>query len=223
MASGFPGRSGGLFRQHIEAKYSTVAVDDREKLIDALVGLIEYGRDERQSLHSFLDQAAHLIFRSLAFDEIVIGLYDRKENDYCHEVVFGYRNDIADDLKRLRYSNEDMANQKRSPSVKIGKLSEFSHMEALPKSERKLFDGSSTGTNLRSSMDVFDKGDFIDVWMRDPRLGLVGWIKVSHSHDSKLPPKINVLWLEIIASICACVVSQRWHQEDRARRGADGR
>jgi len=188
--------------------------------MEALVGLIEYGKDQREPLHSFLDQAAHLISRLLAFDEIVIGLYDRKEKDYYHEVVFGYKSDIATELKRLRYNHEDLASQKRIPSVRIGKLSEFNPVEGLPESERKLLGGSSTGATLRKSLDEFRKGDFIDIWMRDPRKNLVGWIGVSHPRNSKLPPKINVLWLEFIASICACVVSQRWHQEDRARRSS---
>ncbi len=210
-------------RHYLEAKYSTVAVSDREKLMEALVGMMEYGRDERQPLHALLDHVAHVISRSLAFNEVVIGLYDRKEKDYYHEVVLGYRSDIANELKRLRYSNAGMVNQKISSSVKIGKLSEFNRDEGLPSPLRNLLGGSSMGPNIRRSMDEFDKGDFIDVWMRDPRMGLVGWIRVTHPHDYKLPPKINVLWLELIASVCACMVSQRWCLEDRGRRGSDGR
>ncbi len=223
MASGFLERTGEQLRHYLEAKYSTVAVNDREKLMDALVGLMEYGRDEGQSLHALLDHVAHVISRALAFNEVVIGLYDRKEKDFCHEVVLGYRNDIANELMRRRYSNADMVIQKTSPSVRIGKLSEFNHAEGLSSPERNFLDRSSVGPNFRRSMDEFDKGDFIDVWMRDPRMGLVGWIRVAHPHDSKLPPKISVLWLELIASICACMVSQRWCLEDRGRRSSDGR
>ncbi|MBN1677706.1 MAG: hypothetical protein JW880_04135 [Candidatus Thermoplasmatota archaeon] len=218
MASGVSERIDRQFRQHIEAKYSPVAKNDHEKLMEALVGLIEYGRDQRQSPHSFLDHAAHLIFRLLAFDEIVIGLYDRKEKNYYNEVVFGYKGDAAIELKRLRYDYEDLVSQKRFPNVKIGKLSEFNPVESLPESERVLFNGAPAGASARNSLDEFRKGDFIDIWMRGPRKDLIGWIEVSHPRNSKLPPKINVLWLELIASICACVVGQRWHQEDRARR-----
>lgn len=218
MTSGSPERIDGQLRQHLEAKYSPVATNDREKLIEALVGLIEYGKDQREPLHSFLDQAAQLTSRLLSFEEIVIGLYDRKEKDYYHEVVFGYQNDTAIELKRLRYKYEDLVSQRRYPSVRIGKLSEFNPVEGLPESERKLLCGSSTGATARRSLDEFHKGDFLEAWMRDPRKNLVGWIGVSHPRNSRLPPKIYVLWLELIASICACVVSQRWLQEDRARR-----
>jgi hypothetical protein len=222
LASGIPERIDGHFRQYIEAKYGTAAVNDREKLMEALINLIEYGRDQEHSLHSFFDQVAHLISRLLAFDEIVMGLYDRKEKDYYNEVVFGYKDDIAIELKRLRYSNEDIVNQERFPHVRIGKLSGFNHIGGLSKSEQKSFGESSVEANAREFMDKFEKGDFIDTWMRDPRIGLVGWIKVAHPRDSRLPPKINVLWLELIASISACVVCQRWRQVDSARRNANG-
>ncbi len=223
MASRFLERAGGQLRHYLEAKYSTVAVNDREKLMEALVGLMEYGRDEGQPLHAFLDHVAHVISRALAFNEVIIGLYDRQEKDFYHEVVLGYRNDIANELMRRRYSNADMVMQRTSPSVRIGRLSEFNHADGLSGPGRNLLDKSSVGPDIRRSMDEFDKGDFIDVWMRDPRMGLVGWIRVAHPHDSKLPPKITVLWLELIASICACMVSHRWGPEDRGRRSSDGR
>ncbi|MBN1677251.1 MAG: hypothetical protein JW880_01800 [Candidatus Thermoplasmatota archaeon] len=220
MESGSPERIDGQLRQHIEAKYRPVAMNDREKLMEALVGLMEHGRDQRESLHSFLDQAAHLISRLLGFDEVVIGLYDREEKDYYHEVVLGYQNDIAAELRRLRYSHEDLVGQRKFQSVRIGKLSEFNPVEGLPESERKLLSGPFTGTDVRRALDEFHRGDFIDTWMRDPRKNLVGWIGVSHPRNARLPPKISVLWLELIASICAHVVSQHWHQEDRARRSS---
>lgn len=222
MAFGSPERIDLGLRQHLETKYGAAALNDRERMIDALLGLMEHGKDRSEPLGVFLDRAAQLISRLLSFEEIVIGLYDRKERDYYHEVVFGYKSDITAGLRQLRYKNEDLISHKRLPSVRIGKLSEFYPVEGLPESERKLFDVQVTGTVFRKSTGEFHKGDFISVWMRDQRRNLVGWIRVSRPRIPKLPPKINVLWLELIASICACVISQRWHQEDRARRsGAD--
>lgn len=208
----------GRLRQHLEAKYSIAAVNDREKLVEALVDLMEHGRDQSESLGHFLDRAARLISRLLGFEEVVIGLYDRNGTDYYHEVVLGYRSDISAGLKQLRYKDEDMVSQRRFPSVRIGKLSEFYPVEGLPEPERKLFDVPSTGTSVRRILGEFRRGDFIGIWMRDQSKNLVGWIRVSRPRIPRFPPKINVLWLEFIASICACVVSRRWHHEDRARR-----
>ncbi len=215
MVSEVPERIDGLHRQHLEAKYGTTALNDREKLIDALISLIEHGRDQKQSLRSFLDHVAHQISRSLAFEEVIIGLYDRKERDFCHEVVFGYGDDIAAELKRLRYGFEDLVSHRRFGSVRIGKLSEFNPRETLSESELILFNAKSMGADARKPLDGLRQGDSIDTWMRCSRDNLVGWIRVSRPRNSKLPPKISVLWLELIASISACVISQRWQQEDK--------
>ncbi len=220
MESGSPERVDGQLRQHLEVKHSATAVNDQERMIEALVGLMEHARDGKESLHSFLDRAAHMISRSLAFDEIVIGLCDREKNDYYHEVVLGYRSDVAVGLKQVRYSYEDLLGQKRYQNVRVGKLSEFSPVEGMPEPKRKLFDISPSDADVRGSLDEFRRGDFIDTWMRDQRNNLVGWIGVSRPRSSRFPSKIDVLWLELIASICTCVVSHRWHQEDRVWRSS---
>lgn len=224
MESGSPERVDAQLRQYLEVKYSTAPVNDRERMMEALVGLMEYARDEKESLHSFLDRAAETISRSLGFEEIVIGLHDREKNDYYHEVVFGYGNDIPIGLKQLRYSREDLASQRRSMGVRIGKLSEFSPVEGMSEPKRKLLDVPPAGADSARFLDKFRRGDFIDTWMRDQRKNLIGWIGVSRPHHSRFPPKIDVLWLELTASICACVISWHWQKEDLARRAnADGR
>jgi len=211
------------FRQQIESKYSPVSRDDQEKLIDAMMSLMEYGRDRKQSLHSFLEQVTRVIFRFFALDEVVIGLYDRKQKDYYIEVVFGYRNELTTEYKKLRYDHEDMVGQNTFPHINIGRISELNPVEGLPESERKLFNRPFMGSDARKTPDEFHEGDYIDVWMRDHQKNIIGWIEISRTRDGKLPPRITVMWVEFIASVCACVIHQRWMQEDRIRGSkADG-
>jgi hypothetical protein len=205
------------FRQYLEAKYSPVALSDQEKMIEAMVGMLELGRTQKQQLHYSLDKVAHVIYRSLAFDEVVIGLYDRNEKSYYPEIVFGFRNDVAVELKRQRFSHVDMASQERSHGVKVGRFSEFYPAESLSESKLKMLNISSVSSGARRSPDEFQKGGFIRTWIRGPRNDLMGWIEVSRPRDSKFPPKMSVLWLELIATICACEVSKQWHHEDRVR------
>jgi hypothetical protein len=206
----------GQLRQYIESRYSPIPRDDQEKLIDALVGLTEFGRDKKQTLHAFLEQAARVIFRFFAFNEIIIGLYDRKQKDFYHETVFGYRSDIAGELKKLRYNLQDMVGQDRFPFIKIGKISEIDPVEGLPEDERQLFNRPYAGSIARKELDEFHEGDYIDVWMYDSRKNIIGWLEISAPRTGKLPPRIAVMWAEVIASICASVVRYRWLLEDRA-------
>lgn len=218
MSSKTPVAIDNQFRQHIESKYSPIPKDDEERLVDSLISLMEYGRDRRQSLTSFLEQVARLIFRFLAFDEIVIGLYDRKQDDFYHEVVFGFHSGITSEYKKVRYSHEDMVSQERFPFVKIGKLSEFSPVEGLPEEERKLFNRPFAGGLARGAVDEFHEGDYIDFWMTGPQNSIIGWIELAKTRNGKLPTRMNVRWVELIASICSSVVRQRWLHEDTLRR-----
>ncbi len=204
-------------RQYIESRYNPVPRDEQEKLIDAVIGLMEYGWDRKQTIPSFLEQVARLIFRHFAFGEIVIGLYDRKRKDFYHEVVFGYRNDLVPAYKKIRYAYEDMVSMDRFAFIKTGKLSELDPVEGLPEEERKLFSRPFAGSAARKAVDEFHEGDYFDVWMMDHNKNIIGWIEMSGRRDGKLPPKLAVRWVEVIASICALVIRQRWILEDQGR------
>ncbi len=206
-------------RKHIETTYTPIPKDEQEKFIEALVSLIELGRDRKQSVHSFLEQVSRTVFRLFSFDEIAIGLYDRQENNFYYDVLFGYTGDLATQYLKIRYDYEDMVSQDRFPYIKTGKLSELAPVEGLPGSERTLLNRPYAGSLARGEMDQFHEGDYIDFWMYGgPQKNIVGWIEVSKPRSGKLPARKTVRSLEVIASICSFVIRQKWLQEDAARR-----
>jgi len=205
-------------RQYIETTYSPIPRDDQEKLIDALLSLSEAGRDKRLSLHAFLEQVARMVFRFFAFDEIAIGLHDRKDDTYYYDVVFGYRADLAAEYHKLRYDHDDMVSQERFPFVKIGKMSELAPVEGLPDSERKLLNRPYAGSLARGGVDEFHEGDYIDVWIFGPQREISGWIELSKPRSGKLPSRATLWLVETIASICSLVIREKRLQEDASRR-----
>lgn len=215
-ASKIPFQIDGQLRQYIESRYSPIARDDQEKFIEALVGLTELGGDRKQTMRSFFEQVTRLIFRFFAFNEIVMGLYDRKRKDWYVESVFGFRSEIAAEYKRLRYSREEMVGQDRFPYISIGRTSAFGPVEGLPESERKLFSRPYAAGVSRKDLDEFHEGDYIDVLMYDPHKNVVGWIELSAPRGGKLPSRMTVMWIEVIASVCASAVRYRWSLEDQS-------
>ena len=205
-------------RHHVETTYSPVPRDDQEKLIDGLLSLTEFARDKKQDVHSFLEKVARTIFRHFAFDEIAIGIYDRKERNYRMNVVFGYRPEIAAEYLRLKYEHDDMVSQERFPFIKIGKLAELDPVEGLPEDERKFMNRPYAGSLARGAVDEFHEGDYIDVWVYGPQKDIIGWIELSKPRNGRLPPRTTVRWVEVIASICSFAIRQRWLHEDAARR-----
>lgn len=198
------------YRAFIESNYSSVPRDADEKIIDNIISLTELAMDKRQSLNAVLEQAAKLIFRHFDFREVGVGLKSRTSNIYKYEVLLGYRPDIVDSFRKLRYTHEDMVSQDRFPNIKTGRLSELNPVEGLPEEEKPLFNRPYQLAVMRGSSDDFHEGDYLDIWMYGPNKELIGWFELSNPIAGKLPPRRTIRWIELVASLCSSIVIQRW-------------
>ncbi|MBU0686041.1 MAG: hypothetical protein ABIE25_04060 [Thermoplasmatota archaeon] len=208
-----PGKRDAIDRKHrafIEDNYSPIPRDADEKIIDNIVSLAEMAMDKRYSLNAVLEQAAKLIFRHFDFREVGVGLKSRTSDIYKYEILLGYRPDIIDGFRKLRYTYEDMVNQDRYPNIKTGRLSELNPVEGLPEEEKTLFNRPYQLTVVRESLDDFHEGDYLDFWMYGPNKELIGWFELSNPIAGKLPPRRTIRWIELIVSICSSIVIQRW-------------
>jgi len=205
-------------KSYIETTYSPIPRDEQERIIDNVISLIELAQDKKQNSRSIMDHVAKMIFRLFSFDEIAVGLRDRRSGVYRYEVLFGYRKEVIDKFRRIEYSYHDMVSYDRFPNVKIGRLSEFNPVEGLPEREKDLYDRPLIISQKRTGPDDFHEGDYIDVWMYDYRKDLIGWIELSRPRSGKLPPRMAIRWIELIASISASIVAHRWAEEDLGRK-----
>ncbi|HJX04209.1 MAG TPA: hypothetical protein VJ489_00155 [Thermoplasmata archaeon] len=62
----------------------------------------------------------------------------------------------------------------------------------------------------REGFDVFHEGDYIDVFMYSPSKELVGWFELASPLTRKLPPRMTIRWLELLATICGDIVVEKW-------------
>lgn len=201
----------------IEMNYSHIPKDNREKIIDNYLSLVE-SASGRQSLRSTLDQTTKLIFRLFGFREVSIGLKSREDSFYRYEALFGYRGEVAEKFRRLKYTYEDMVSKDKYPNIKMGKLSELNPVEGLPKHEKDLFNRPYQLEAARKSYDEFHEGDYIDVWIYGNSGDLIGWIELSSTVDFKLPSKETVRWIELLAAMLGRIIVQKWAEEDLSRR-----
>jgi len=205
------------YRLMIENTYSPIPKDDHEKIMDNILTLIEMGHDKKQPLKNTLEFAAKMIFKLFDFHEICVGLKNRQDGYYRYDVVFGFRKDIEDNFRRLKYTYEDMVSNERFPFIKIGRLSELDPVEGLPEWERELFNRPYALSVQRKSPDEFHEGDYIDVWMYSSNKELVGWFELAAPLDDKLPTRSQIRWVELIAAICSSIVTEKWAEEDAAK------
>ena len=206
------------FRSYVETTYSPIPKDQFEKIIDNYVSLIELAGERRQSMDAILEQACRIIFRQFGFREILIGLKSREDFHYRYEKLFGVGSESTDVYKKVRYTTEDMVSQERFPHIKTGKLSELDPVEGLPEYEKDLFSKKFRLGEARKSQDEFHEGDYFDVWIHGNNGDLVGWVELLNPSDGKLPPRSTIRWIELLASILGAIITQRWAEEDSAKK-----
>ena len=205
------------YRSAIETAYYPVPKDQDEKIIDAYLSLLELAGERRHSLRAVLDQACKVIFRLFGFREVSIGLKSREDYLFRYESLLGYRADVAENFRRVKYTYEDMVSQDRFPHIKMGRLSELNPVEGLPDYEQDLFNRKFQLKEKRETMDEFHEGDYVDVWIRGNNGDMVGWIEMSSPSDGKLPPRIAVRWIELLAATLGVIITEKWQEEDAIR------
>lgn len=197
------------YRTFIETTYSPIPRDDLEKIIDGILGLAEMGHDTKQPLKSVLEAAAKLIFRLFDFREISVGLKDKVDGYYRYVVMFGQRKDLEDALRRVKYDYNDMVSNVRFPFIRMGRLSELDPAEGIPEDEKGWYKPFAL-SERREAQDEFHEGDYIDVWMYAQNKDLVGWFELASPLNGKLPGRSQLRWIELIVSVCAMIVTERW-------------
>jgi len=202
------------YRAFIETTYSPIPKDEFEKIVDNILTLIEMGHDKKQPLKSTLDFAAKMIFKLFDFHEIGVGLKDRKDGTYRYEVMFGFRKEVEENFRKLRYTYEDMVSNERFPFIRIGRLSELDPVEGLPEWEHDLFNRPYQLNVPRKTPDEFHEGDYIDVWMYSNNREIIGWFELAGTPTDKLPSRNQMRWIEVIVGICSSIVAEKWSEED---------
>jgi len=202
------------YRALIENTYSPVPKDEQEKIIDNILTLIDMGHDRKQPLKSTLEFAAKMIFKLFDFHEICVGLRNRKDGYYRYDVIFGYRKEIEENFRRLKYDYEDMVSKERFPFITLGRLSELDPVEGLPEHERDLFNRPYALSVQRKTPDEFHEGDYIDVWMYSHNRELIGWFELASPMNDKLPTRSQMRWIELIVAVCSSIVTEKWAEED---------
>jgi len=206
------------YKTYLDNTYSPIPKDQTEKIIDSIMSLIEMARNKRQPLDAVLDHASRMIFRNFNFHEVTIGLKSREDSSYRYHVCFGQRRDIAERMKKIKYTEEDMLSQDKYPFVMMGKLAQLNPFEGLPEWEKDLFGRTYQLGEKRTSHDEFHEGDYIDFWIYGGNDELIGWIELTRPSDGKLPSRASVRWIELIADVLGSIITTKWMEEGLSRR-----
>lgn len=193
-------------------RYSPIARDENEKIMDGIEKLLASAREPAQSPQTFLEEAGRTIHRLFDFREIAIGLKSKRDGLFRYEVLIGFSDDAEKARRRIAYTYDEMTDASIYPGgVRISKLSEFMLTEFHPykEGEEETFNRPNKLAEERKSADQLMGGDYIDVYIAGRDGGIIGWMEFSATRNGMMPSRIAIRWLELLAAIIGSVITER--------------
>jgi hypothetical protein len=175
------------------------------RIIDAIEDLVS--KRQKDSIGTFLLDAAMMIGRIFEFKEIAFGLKDPTDDRFKYAVTIGNLPATQEALRKIHYTIEDMKDNVNYKAVKLGRISEY--VIDSPEQELRTFNRPALVHKKRSSLDEFLEGDYIDIYMYGNADEMIGWLEISGPKSGKIPDACTIRWLELIVSIVGRTVWER--------------
>lgn len=176
------------FSRFLMKKYSSVPQDNEERIMIGIRELMKKGRNSREPIKNFLNEAANLILRRFEFKEVAIGLLNRADKKYRYVVTIGYATQAQIAQTQKVYSFNDFFDNENYPAINIGDGTEF--LTETPREEdREIYSKPSLLGKERESMENMIEGDYFDINMYGDNNELIGWIELSSPRSGKIPSR----------------------------------
>lgn len=192
----------------LKMDYSVGQADPSIKLVERLLRLFEEMQSKRMSVRNILEDAGKIINQYLKIREVIVGLKSQKDGKYRYEVFIGMRKNSEAAFKKLEYAYDDFLNNEKWKHHKISRYTEifFAEDEPYVPGEEAVYNRPVLLKTMRDSVDQSVEGDCIQTFMIGLDNELVGWIEISGTKDSKIPPASTLKWIEMIAQVLAFYV-----------------
>ena len=198
----------GGFTTYLRQQYSPVPESEEERIMEAVIELLDKSQGPFDSTVSFLEQAARMIHRRFEFSRIAIGLKDRTDDLFRYKVFIGFTGSAEQAHRKMAYTQKDMLDDVKFPALKLSRTTEFLR-ESQAEGERELYNRPSELGKERRDKKEFKEGDYFDIFMYGDKHEMIGWFELSRTKNDLLPPRRTIKWLELIAKIVARVIWDR--------------
>lgn len=191
-------------------RYSTGQVSIDEHLVGALIDFLQRARSPGHSSSVIILECGKLIHRFFEFREVAIAMRDR-DGLFRYKVCIGFRDEAEAERMKIAYTEFDLTDQDTFPGVSVSKGTFFQLIENKPfkDGEEGTFNRPSLLGAERKNQNDLIEGDYIDTYIRDANKNPLGWIELSTTRDGKLPSRISIKWIELIAKMIATIMIER--------------
>jgi len=202
------------FERFIRERFTPGAETAGEhKVADALEDLVS--KHQKDSIGTFLLDAAMMLNRLFEFKEVAIGLKDADDGRFKYAVTLGFLPTTQEAMRKIAYTSEDMSDHTNYRDIKLGRISEF--VIDSPEQELRTFNRPALIHKKRSTVDEFLEGDYIDIYLFGTADEMIGWVELAGPKSGKIPDADTIRWLELIASVIGRIAWERMYSQSHLK------
>lgn len=192
-------------------RYSRTSRDDNDAVIEGFEHFLQFTMTPRATVRAILDEAAKLIHRNFDFQYVGIAMREKTDGLYRYVASIGLTKSAEMSYREIRYSYSDLFDGSTFPSVKVSNFTYFYLAEDAPfkPGEEKSYSRPNLLAASRNAEDEMLEGDYIDVYMYGHLREVVGFIELGGTRSGKLPNRLAIRWIELIASQIAAIALQK--------------
>ncbi|MDH4123515.1 MAG: hypothetical protein OEV21_05495 [Thermoplasmata archaeon] len=193
----------------LRKNYSGFPKDQNENAMIAVASLIAHSMDS-DSPEKIAKETLTVIHRLFDFQYVYIALKD-KDGFFRYVAQIGLPKDKEKVLFQIMYSKDDVFDEATYPSTPLSDITRFYMSESMPFKENELdtFGRPIMIGQRRMSPDEMMEADYFDIYIRDWNQDPIGYIEMSLTRSRKLPDRMTIAWLELIATVIGPIISKK--------------
>jgi len=193
----------------LKTEYFGAPKDQTENIMSAVISLASRSLGE-ESAENVLKDALRNIHRLFDFQDVAIAIKDR-DGMFRYKVQLGLSVEAEKKYFEIEYSPADLFDDTSFPSTAVSEITRFYMAENAP------YKADEVGSYSRP-MHLSDKrmmandmieGDYIDIYIRDWKNEVIGYLELAATRGKKLPTRDTIRWLELIATLLGLIISKR--------------
>lgn len=189
--------------QKMTIEYSRGVRDHTTKSLVAICGLCWKLEEPHIDIDGFAFECANLITKLFGIESVAVGVRDASDGLYRYNAVVGLEKEVADGIRRLSYTREELLNSADYPCHDISTHTKLFLSEEHPYAKGEEFTYRRPGLigMKRRALDDSLEADYMDFFFNGPDGDILGFIEISGTRLRKFPDATAIRWIELVAGI----------------------
>ena len=193
----------------LRERYSFIAKSKEEEIIIAITNFIDRQSKAEIPIKTTLDEMTSLIHRIFDFQYVCMAIKD-SDGKYRYKTATGVTPEVKKNFFEIEYSLSELLDESLYPSSDVSDITKMYMAESVPYTldEVDTYSRPILLGQKRESTDDMLEADYIDIYIKGKTKNILGFIELTGTRNHKLPDRITIRWIEIIARMLAIIFSR---------------